>query len=42
MAKAMVAVLPEPVTPSRVWKRSPASMPLASPATACAWSATGR
>ena len=34
MAKAMVAVLPEPVTPSSVWKRSPASMPLASPATA--------
>jgi hypothetical protein len=41
MVKAMVAVLPDPVTPSSVWKRSPASSPATSPSRAFGWSATG-
>ena len=31
IVNAIVAVLPEPVTPSSVWKRSPASMPSREP-----------
>jgi len=41
IVKAIVAVLPEPVTPSSVWNRSPVSMPSASPSRAFGWSATG-
>jgi hypothetical protein len=40
IVNAIVAVLPEPVTPSSVWKRSPASMPAESPSRAAGWSAT--
>jgi hypothetical protein len=39
---AMVKVLPEPVTPRRVWKRSPAWMPALSSAMAVGWSPVGR
>ena len=38
---AIVKVLPVPVAPSSVWKRSPAASPSASPAIACGWSAVG-
>ncbi len=38
---AIVIVLPEPVAPSSVWKRSPASTPSASAAIASGWSAVG-
>src|SRR5690606_7443192 len=41
IVQAMVADLPEPVMPSRVWKRSPASMPAASSSMACGWSPEG-
>ncbi len=41
MVKAIVAVLPEPVTPSSVWKRSPASTPRLSSSRASAWFAIG-
>jgi len=40
MVNAIVAVLPEPVTPSMVWKRSPSAIPWASPSRAFGWSAT--
>ena len=40
IANAIVAVLPEPVTPSSVWNRSPAASPSASPSRAFGWSAT--
>jgi hypothetical protein len=39
---AIVAVLPVPVAPRSVWKRSPASMPSDSPAIAVGWSPVGR
>ncbi len=42
MVQAMVAVLPEPVIPSRVWNRSPRSTPSTSPAMAWGWSPAGR
>ena len=38
MTLAMVKVLPEPVTPSSVWYRSPRRMPSLSAATASGWS----
>jgi hypothetical protein len=38
---AIVAVLPEPVTPRSVWKRSPSVSPRASSSRAFGWSATG-
>jgi hypothetical protein len=41
IVNAIVAVFPEPVTPSSVWKRSPPSMPRDSSASAVGWSATG-
>ena len=37
----MVALLPLPVMPSRVWKRSPRSSPSASAAMAAGWSPEG-
>src|SRR5829696_6027286 len=42
MTRAIVWVLPLPVTPSRVWERSPASRPEASLSIACGWSPVGR
>src|SRR5690349_529633 len=42
MIQAIVAVLPVPVAPSMVWKRSPAWMPSESSAIACGWSPVGR
>ena len=39
MVEAIVMVLPVPVAPSRVRKRSPASMPSASESIAAGWSA---
>jgi hypothetical protein len=41
MIQAIVAVLPVPVAPSRVWNRSPAEIPLESSAIASGWSASG-
>ena len=41
MVQAMVAVLPLPVMPSRVWKRSPCSTPRASASMAWGWSPAG-
>ena len=38
---AMVKVLPLPVTPSRVWQRSPRSTPFTSVSMACGWSPVG-
>ena len=38
---AIVIVLPVPVAPSSVWKRSPDSIPAASASTAAGWSAVG-
>ena len=38
---AMVKVLPLPVTPSRVWQRSPRSTPSTSVLIACGWSPVG-
>ena len=38
---AIVIVLPVPVAPSSVWKRSPASIPSASDSIAAGWSAAG-
>src|SRR5215216_5815111 len=42
MTRAIVWVLPLPVTPSRVWARIPASRPEASLSIACGWSPVGR
>ena len=42
MRLAMVKVLPDPVTPSRVWKRSPRRTPSTSLAIASGWSPCGR
>ena len=41
MIQAIVAVLPVPVAPSMVWKRSPALMPSESSAIAFGWSPVG-
>src|SRR5688572_23129010 len=41
MTLARVIVLPEPVTPSRVWYRVPASSPRVSAAIASGWSPAG-
>jgi hypothetical protein len=41
MTLAMVIVLPEPVTPSSVWKRSPRRRPAVSSAMARGWSPAG-
>jgi hypothetical protein len=41
MICAAVKVLPEPVTPSSTWSRSPAPMPATSSAMACGWSPAG-
>ena len=41
MIQAIVAVLPVPVAPSIVWKRSPASTPSESSAIARGWSPVG-
>jgi len=41
MTFAIVNVLPEPVTPNRVWYFSPASTPWVSLAMACGWSPRG-
>src|SRR6476620_6482479 len=41
MTFATVIVFPEPVTPSRVWKRSPRSSPRVSSAIAFGWSPAG-
>src|SRR4030095_4055558 len=41
IVQAMVALLPEPVMPSRVCHRSPLAMPWLSAATAPAWSPAG-
>jgi hypothetical protein len=41
MVKAIVAVLPDPVAPRRVWNRSPFSIPATRPSRALGWSATG-
>src|SRR5664279_1119600 len=41
IVEAIVIVLPVPVAPSSVWKRSPASTPSASDAIAAGWSAAG-
>ena len=41
MTFAMVNVLPEPVTPSSVWYRSPRSRPPTSVSIACGWSPVG-
>ncbi len=38
---AMVKVLPEPVTPSSTWSRSPARIPATISAIACGWSPAG-
>src|SRR6266705_3382169 len=38
---AIVIVFPDPVTPSRVWKRSPRSSPRVSSAIAFGWSPAG-
>jgi hypothetical protein len=38
---AIVIVLPVPVAPNSVWKRSPCSIPSASAAIAFGWSAVG-
>ncbi len=37
----MVKVLPEPVTPSSTWSRSPRATPSMSAAIACGWSPAG-
>jgi hypothetical protein len=37
----MVKVLPEPVTPSSTWSRSPRSIPAISSAIASGWSPAG-
>src|SRR3712207_1424461 len=42
ITRAIVWVLPLPVTPSRVWARIPASRPEASLSMACGWSPVGR
>src|ERR1019366_4039653 len=42
MTLAMVIVLPEPVTPRRVWNRSPRSSPAVSSLMARGWSPAGR
>src|SRR4051794_3000544 len=42
IVNAIVAVLPLPVTPRRVWKRSPSFSPSDSSLSALGWSATGR
>ena len=41
MVQAMVADLPDPVMPSKVWNRSPASIPAASWSIAWGWSPAG-
>ena len=41
IVQAMVADLPEPVMPSRVWKRSPPSIPAANASIAAGWSPAG-
>ncbi len=41
MTFAIVIVLPDPVTPSSVWKRSPRSSPRVSSAIAFGWSPAG-
>jgi hypothetical protein len=41
MTFAIVKVLPLPVTPSKVWQRSPRSTPSTSWAMACGWSPVG-
>src|SRR5437588_5491286 len=41
MTLATVIVFPDPVTPSRVWKRSPRSSPRVSSAIAFGWSPAG-
>src|SRR3970282_1083241 len=41
MAWAIVIVFPDPVTPSRVWNRSPRSSPAVSSAMALGWSPAG-
>ena len=41
MVQAIVALLPEPVMPSRVWYRSPLAMPSLSAAMAAGWSPAG-
>ena len=41
MTFAIVKVLPLPVTPNRVWQRSPRSTPSTSCAMACGWSPVG-
>ena len=38
---AIVALLPDPVMPSRVWYRSPLAMPALSAAMAAGWSPAG-
>ena len=42
MIQAIVAVLPVPVAPRRVWKRSPARIPSEIEAIALGWSPIGR
>ena len=42
MTRAMVCVLPDPVTPSSVCASSPASKPAESFSMACGWSPVGR
>src|SRR6266576_4332590 len=41
MTFAIVIVFPDPVTPSRVWNRSPRSSPFVSSAIALGWSPAG-
>jgi hypothetical protein len=41
IVQAIVAVLPVPVAPTRVWKRSPARIPSASVSIAFGWSPVG-
>ncbi len=41
MMFAIVKVLPEPVTPSSVWRRHPSWMPCTSASIACGWSPVG-
>ena len=41
MVQAMVALLPEPVIPSSVWKRCPAATPAARASMALGWSPAG-
>jgi hypothetical protein len=41
ITRAMVKVLPEPVTPSSTWCCSPCWIPSASWAIACGWSPVG-